>query len=741
MQNNISTDISTNGRREAGRYGASESDWQHFAHRLGLLSDVLPVVSNPAAIISPTSNLSELGKVPSLYRADGLAVGIAAWTGRHTTPGEVVQWAARSDYGLCVQTRQLRAIDVDVTDPALAEEVRVEIEAALMLGLPTRYRANSSKFLQVFRLPGEFAKRKIQTAAGIIEFLANGQQFVAVGRHPSGARYEWATDGVPGLPEPVEIGADEFEYLWAHLTARFAVEPPAPARVVNGPSGAAGRDPATDEVGQFLDANDWTIEAGRDGVRYVRCPWEDQHTTDTGPSSSAWFPAGSGGYAQGHYRCLHAHCEHRGDQEFLGAVGYLADGFEDLTATAAEVGEILDAPLPAFDRKKDGHIKAGITNVAAGLRRADFCGHRFGFDTFRDELCIGEHGATTWRPLTDEDITAMRENFSRQGFEDVRKDLMRDLIFRVAGEQHFDSAKDWLAGLEWDGVPRVERFMAEYFGADDTPYARAISLYLWTALSGRVVEPGCKADIVPIFEGAQGIGKSTGVAALSPSPEYFAEISFADKEEDLARRMRGTLVGEVAELDGLRRREGEFIKKFITRQHEKWVPKYKEFATTFARRLVFIGTTNRTDLLADETGNRRWAPIRVRSINLQAINRDRDQLWAEGAELFNLIGVAYQGLEDLAAPAHEAYAVHDEWEDVVGAWLREPDPMGDTGDDPRGDHPFQTLDVLGGALGFATKDVRRPEQTRVSAILRRLGYMQKKTRLARGNVQAWHREK
>ncbi|MCV5824559.1 virulence-associated E family protein, partial [Escherichia coli] len=87
--------------------------------------------------------------------------------------------------------------------------------------------------------------------------------------------------------------------------------------------------------------------------------------------------------------------------------------------------------------------------------------------------------------------------------------------------------------------------------------------------------------------------------------------SFAEKDDDLARKMRGRLVAEIGELRGLNTKELESIKAFVTRTHENWIPKYREFATQFPRRLVFVGTTNEDEFLADKTGNRRWLPVEV----------------------------------------------------------------------------------------------------------------------------------
>lgn len=172
------------------RFGATPEEWDHFSKALGLTADLLPVVSNPHATISPRSTLTSLGKTPSLYNKDRQVIGIPNWPEHVATPEDIVQWSEEPDYGICVITRNIRALDVDVEDARSAQEIRGCVRA-LDWVFPERIRNNSPKFLQIFRLPGDLPKRVMRVTGGIIEFLATGQQFVACGTHPSGSRYEW----------------------------------------------------------------------------------------------------------------------------------------------------------------------------------------------------------------------------------------------------------------------------------------------------------------------------------------------------------------------------------------------------------------------------------------------------------------------------------------------------------------------------------------------------------------------
>ena len=320
--------------------------------------------------------------------------------------------------------------------------------------------------------------------------------------------------------------------------------------------------------------------------------------------------------------------------------------------------------------RKNGKILATLTNVVTAVSDPDMCGAYLGFDRFRAEAML-HRGDGQWLPFGDEHYTELRLNLTARGFAEISRENIRDAVDACAKANGFDSAVVWLESLRWDGIPRVATFNHRYLGAEDTPYSRAVAVYQWTASAGRVLVPGVQADMVPIWVGDQGVGKSTAVSALVPAPDFACEISFHETEDNLARKMRGTLVAEIGELRGLKTKDLEGIKSFITRSHEKWTPKFKEFTTTFPRRLIFIGTTNEARFLADDTGNRRWLPVEVGSADRDAIIADRDQLWAEAAVMFRRGGVHWQDAERLAADVHARYELRDPWEEEIGDWLQQ----------------------------------------------------------------------
>lgn len=491
------------------------------------------------------------------------------------------------------------------------------------------------------------------------------------------------------------------------------------------------------------------------GGMLVSCPFEAEHSGGAqGDSSTVYFPAGTNSYVEGAWVCLHNSCRDRQQGEFKQASGFLDQRFASITEGVGPPesringihlnGKVLCDPLilPPFQRNGSGKIETCLMNVAAALTSPRVSHLDVRYDVFKDAVVCADTGTEAWRPLKDVDYTKLRMAMEEVGLKQVGREMIRDGVHMVAQDHTFDTAIDWLENLTWDGIPRIETFWSDHFGVQDDAagYARAVARYTWSALAGRVMSPGVQADMVPILTGKQGIRKSRAVLAMAPAPDLATNMNFHEPEVERARKMRGKVVVELAELQGLKSRDSEEILAWVTRSEEHWTPKFMEMTTTYKRRFIMIATTNEEDFLDNPNGERRWLPLAVgrmggfKQVNTDRLSDARDQLWAEGREMFGRIGVDWYDAERLAREQHGQWKADDGWRAAIVRWLDTPDMSGTT---PR-DRPHLTLlDIAEGGLGMPARTMKWGDQRRIATVLRGEGYESASRRAGTKTMKVW----
>ena len=315
---------------------------------------------------------------------------------------------------------------------------------------------------------------------------------------------------------------------------------------------------------------------------------------------------------------------------------------------------------------------------------------------------------TSWQPRrwSDHDDTLVANWLQHQDIA-VSPATAAMAVEAVARSTPFHPVKNYLNGLEWDGTKRVESFAAAMLGAEDTPYTRAVSRCMFVAAVARIFRAGCKVDAVPILEGTQGLGKSKAIAVLF-NPWFSDDIADLGTK-DSAMQLGGVWCLEIAELSAMKRPEVERAKAFISRCIDRFRPPFGRRVIEAPRQCILIGSTNSDVYLQDETGARRFWPIRCTKIDIDAIAHDRDQLWAEAVALFAAGEFwwltdqeALQGARD----AQDERYSSDPWESRVIAFL---EMRNETSTD-------ELLSVLGVERARQTL----ADQRRVGRILKRL---------------------
>jgi hypothetical protein len=322
------------------------------------------------------------------------------------------------------------------------------------------------------------------------------------------------------------------------------------------------------------------------------------------------------------------------------------------------------------------------------------------------------------RPVQDVDVTAIQEWFQLNGLPLIGQETVHKAVDLRARARSFHPVRDYLSSLCWNGKPRASTWLSSYLGANWGEYTEAIGRMFLVAAVARIFQPGCQADYMLILEDPQqGEFKSTACKILAGDwfSDQLPDIATAGK--DVSQHLRGKWIIEVTEMHAMSRAESNQLKAFITRTTERYRRSYGRKEVVEPRQCVFIGTTNKSAYLRDETGNRRYWPVKTGTIDIEALKRDRDQLFAEALQLFRN-GAQWWPDKAFEAkhikPEQDARYEADPWEEPIASYL----------DDLIDPDPKVTISqVAKRALGFTfDATIKTADARRIAVVLEREGW-------------------
>ena len=312
---------------------------------------------------------------------------------------------------------------------------------------------------------------------------------------------------------------------------------------------------------------------------------------------------------------------------------------------------------------------------------------------------------------------------------EVASGMVTEALLAVSQRELIHPVREYLAALAWDGRPRVDTFFPAYCGTADGPYSRGVARLLFLAAVARVFRPGAKVDTMPILEGPQGAGKSSLLAALAGA-KWFADTPLMLGDKDAYQALRGVWIYELAELAAFKGRDATRIKSFASSPTDHYRPSYEPRARSVPRQCVFVGTTNERDYLTDATGTHRFWPITIARADVDAVARDRDQLWAEARVRFEA-GEPWwptRELDALGVDAQEDRFEGDPWEEPIRRWLENPMRIEvDTGHQRHEERldPAEGItmaDVLAHAVHVPVERHDKASQARAAQVMHRAGW-------------------
>lgn len=190
--------------------------------------------------------------------------------------------------------------------------------------------------------------------------------------------------------------------------------------------------------------------------------------------------------------------------------------------------------------------------------------------------------------------------------------------------------REYLDSLVWDRKNRIDRWLIEYAGAEDTAYVRAISRDVLVAAVRRARQPGCKLDAMVVLAGPQGSGKTSALRILASDEWFTASIPLGSSPE-IIEATAGKWFVEASELRRMGKGDASAFKEFLSCREDVARLPYQKEVSRVPRQFVIVGTTTEIDYLSDAPGNRRFHPVRITRFDLERLRSDRDQLWAEAA--------------------------------------------------------------------------------------------------------------
>jgi hypothetical protein len=291
-------------------------------------------------------------------------------------------------------------------------------------------------------------------------------------------------------------------------------------------------------------------------------------------------------------------------------------------------------------------IDPSPVNADRLLRQHSLLCNVFRFDEFTGKMYVVD---PPWR--TDQRVSVFhRENTATGAMVFLGQDaiyrrfshqLMQRAILSYAETRRLDSLTNQLTLLpEWDRVPRIDRWLVDYCKAENTPANWLIGRKFLVGMAARALSPGCKMDNMVIMEGKEGRGKSTlfdvlaGRIKFAPRLEHRLcteqHLTLRGDDTKASEKMQGAWLAELPELSSFSKADRLLLVSFISRKEDAYRTPYDIGVSSKPRRIVLVGTTNETgDYLENAEGNRRFWPVTIEHVDIDAVARDRDQLMAE----------------------------------------------------------------------------------------------------------------
>lgn len=223
------------------------------------------------------------------------------------------------------------------------------------------------------------------------------------------------------------------------------------------------------------------------------------------------------------------------------------------------------------------------------------------------------------------------------------QEQLNGVIDMVAQDNSFHPVVEYLEGLEWDGVSRIETYLP---GAADA-YTRRVARLVAVQAVARALDPGVKVDNCLILTGRQGLGKSWFVETMARGWTCTLGPIEGGGLRDTVMAMTRSWITVADEGFAMKKADAEALKQFVTLTHDVIRLPYAREHVKLPRRQVIWGTTNDAVFLRAQEGNRRFLIVEVaEKLDFGKYSDEYvNQVWAEAVHIWKTSRDKY-GLKD-----------------------------------------------------------------------------------------------
>ena len=200
-------------------------------------------------------------------------------------------------------------------------------------------------------------------------------------------------------------------------------------------------------------------------------------------------------------------------------------------------------------RTEKGKVKQTISNCMLVLRydpilKKSIC---------RNELTCKTDiiGNMPWKRrginLTNTDENNVKY-YLEKNYELTSERNIRTALDIIANENSYHPIRSYLEKLKWDGEERIRFALNRFLGAEMNEYTYEVLKLVMLAAIRRIMQPGCKFEIMLCLVGGQGAGKSTFFRFLALKDEWFTDDLRRLDDDNVYRKLQGHWIVEMAEM-------------------------------------------------------------------------------------------------------------------------------------------------------------------------------------------------